>query len=88
MHWHHFNVELPSSGNTYIVSRVSNNGRSTGLYTFYYMGDKFYWRSDSGNLFECNRNDLFCDIDDVIAYVEDRIIEDIETELQLRRFRN
>lgn len=89
MRWSHFNVESPSSGATYIVARISENNKcSTGLYTFCYIGNKFYWRSDKGDLFECHRSDHFCNVEDVIDSVEDRIKEDIETELQLRRFRN
>lgn len=87
MHWKRLDRNSPADGTTCVVGHFLPNTSKplVGLWKFCYSGNNSYWLTNSGDKIDCFNTDNWCDVEDIILAVEDKIVEDIKFELSRPR---
>jgi hypothetical protein len=60
----------------------------TGLWTYHFNGLDSYWETNNGNRIICGKYDKWCDVEDIIANVEERIEDESESIIEKMHLRD
>lgn len=87
MQWQRLDRSTPVDGTTCVVGHFTPgcSKPAVGVWTYHYFGDKSYWQASNGDRIECFKYDNWCDVNDIISVVEDRIIDEIRSEIEKAR---
>lgn len=82
LHWRILRNESPNNYEQCIVGRISKHGVRASMLTFSFNGREAFWVHKNGNSVKCNDNDHWCPVSCIIQQVEDKVVEEIEWELE------
>lgn len=82
MHWKVYNKVKPLNGTSCIVGRVIDGRPGFAVYT-YYGGVDPHWISGHGKSITIQEYDHWCDVEDVVSYIGDKL----EYEISAAMFR-
>ena len=84
MQWQHLGRSIPVDGTKCVVGHFTSDCSKpiVGVWTYHYFDDKSYWQTSNGDRIECFKYDSWCDVNDIISVVEDRIIDEIRSEIE------
>lgn len=85
MKWTVLKNRSPCNGSRCIVGRIYNNQKQFGIYTFYLNGNNPIWESRYGEKYKSLPHDHWCLVSDIIAEVENKIEDDIRSEIEFNR---
>jgi hypothetical protein len=85
--WKQLDRNSPEDGSICVVGHFLPNASKplVGLWKFCYFDNSSYWLTRSGDKIDCSNTDNWCDVEDIISAVEDKLVEDIKFELSRPR---
>ena len=81
----------PSDGTTCVVGHFIQGSSSSkpimGLWKYCYFGDNSYWLTKNGNKVYCGKYDNWCDVEDIIEAVSEKVEDELRSALDYIKFR-
>lgn len=90
MHWERLDRISPPDGTICVVAHFVQgmNRPATGVLKYCYSGHDSYWVTKHGGRIPCCKYDNWCDVDDIINAVEERIEDDISSVIDRQKLMN
>ena len=87
MHWKRLDRQSPFDGTTCVVGHFINGQRKPimGLWKYCYFGDNSYWLTKHGEKVSCGKYDNWCDVEDIISVVSEKIEDELREALDTMR---
>lgn len=90
MHWKRLDRDSPNDGTTCVVGHFArgHNKPIMGLWKYCYFGDNSYWLTKHGEKISCGKYDNWCDVEDIIDVVGEKIEDELRSALNDIRTQN
>lgn len=90
MHWERLDRRSPPDGTICVVAHFVQgmNRPATGVWKYCYRGPDSYWETKHGDRIPCGKYDNWCDVEDIIDAVGERIEDDLRLAIENMRFRD
>lgn len=89
MHWKRLDRDSPYDGMTCIVGHFleGDDKPVIGIWEYCSFGKDSYWQTKDGSKIQCSKYDNWCNVDDVIDAVADKIKENFSWEIEKAKMR-
>ncbi len=90
MHWKRLDRSSPSDGTVCVVGHFikEQDKPIMGVWTYRYFGSDSYWETKTGAKIPCGKYDNWCNVDDIINVVGERIEDELRLAIENMRFRD
>lgn len=78
MHWIRLSQNMPMQYKQCVVKQCVNNRYKYCMGSFVKSGTMYVWQLENGENISCLQTDVWCYVDDIISYVGDRLISELQ----------